>query len=203
MITTPVNIAILEDHPIVAEAISLRVQPFPVSFCHTIHSLNEIVTLPFKPSIIDLWIIDLELGKDSSWNLIENLCTVGSSVRVLVYTMYDSPWILWRLRRLGVDLIVSKSDPVEEFDRALKAYFSGESYISSTFRIADNGGHAVDITARERQVLSLLVEGLTTLEISQRLGVSDSTVCTYRKSLMEKFGVHKVAELINKSRGLT
>ena len=122
---------------------------------------------------------------------------------MLVYTMYDSPWILWRLRRLGVDLIVSKSDPVEEFDRALKAYFSGESYISSTFRKADNEEHAVDITARERQVLSLLVEGLTTLEISQRLGVSDSTVCTYRKSLMEKFGVHKVAELINKSRGLT
>ena len=58
------------------------------------------------------------------------------------------------------------------------------------------------LTKRENDVLGLLAKGLSTLDIAEALGVSESTVQTYRKSLMVKFGVHKIADLIAKSRGL-
>ena len=49
--------------------------------------------------------------------------------------------------------------------------------------------------AREREVLQLLAEGLTSSQIAQRLSVSTSTVETHRRNIMRKLDVHNVAEL--------
>jgi two-component system NarL family response regulator len=48
---------------------------------------------------------------------------------------------------------------------------------------------------REREVLQLLAEGLTSSEIAARLSVATSTVETHRRNLMRKLDLHNVAEL--------
>ena len=53
----------------------------------------------------------------------------------------------------------------------------------------------VALTAREREVLQLLAEGQSTKDIARTLGVSVKTVESYRQRVMEKLGLHSVAEL--------
>ena len=52
------------------------------------------------------------------------------------------------------------------------------------------------LTCREREVLQLIAEGLTSKEIAGRLGVSPKTANTHRASLMEKLGIHKAPSLV-------
>lgn len=59
----------------------------------------------------------------------------------------------------------------------------------------------VQVTRREREVLKLLAEGLTTHEISERLFISTHTVDSHRKNLLSKFGVRNTTSLLHKALG--
>lgn len=198
---TAYNVVILEDHPIVAEGIRAHLADMPVAHCYIASSLEEAAALPFNHTVIDLWIVDLELGNGvSAWSLIESLLRHQSHTRILVYTMHASPWVLARLRKHGIRYAVCKSDPIDELHRAISALAENREYFSTTFRSAASRHDS--LTERELQVLAMLVHGADTPEIARDLGISANTVCTYRKNLMRKFDVHRVAELADKSRGL-
>jgi PAS domain S-box-containing protein len=57
---------------------------------------------------------------------------------------------------------------------------------------------AVDLTAREREIAALLIEGLTSKLIGKRLAISPRTVDVYRARLMRKFGASTTPELVHK-----
>jgi len=195
----PLNVIILDDHPVVTGAVRDKLAVYPVNIVGELRDIEGLVSLHIEPTKVDLWIIDLELGSANSWKLLEQLSKLPVVPGIMVYTMHDSPWIKERLTRLNVRYMVNKSDAIEELDNAFRAFFRGEPYYSSSFR----GNAEVDgLTARETEVLGLLVKGMSVAEIGVILNISESTVQTYRKSLMVKFGVHKLAELISKSRGL-
>lgn len=193
------NLVIIDDHPIVGLALRERLASYPVCVVGVLHRLEELETLPVEPSAIDLWIIDLELGSSNSWELIGQLSALPEPPGIVVYTMHGSPWTKERLSRLRVRYMVDKSDTIDELDNAIKAYFRGEPYISTSFRgnIEFEG-----LTLRETEVLGLLSRGFSTRDIAQELNISQNTVLTYRKSLMGKFDVHRVTDLISKTRGL-
>ena len=53
-----------------------------------------------------------------------------------------------------------------------------------------------DLTARQREVLQLIAEGLSTKEIAKELGISLKTAQTHRANVMDRVGVHKVSSLV-------
>jgi PAS domain S-box-containing protein len=55
-----------------------------------------------------------------------------------------------------------------------------------------------ELTAREREIAALLIEGLTSKRIGQKLGISPRTVDVYRARLMRKYGASTTPELVNK-----
>ena len=63
-------------------------------------------------------------------------------------------------------------------------------------RVDDRGGGAFSVlSAREREVLQLLAEGLSTKEIAGRLNLSAKTVESHRKAVMDKLEIRSIAEL--------
>ena len=61
-------------------------------------------------------------------------------------------------------------------------------------RDSDSSVYAL-LAPREREVLQLLAEGLTSPQIAERLHISTATVESHRRNLMGKLGIHSVAEL--------
>jgi DNA-binding NarL/FixJ family response regulator len=55
------------------------------------------------------------------------------------------------------------------------------------------------VTPREKEVVQLLAEGLNTIQIGQKLNISDTTVITHRNNLRKKLGCKNCAELIYKA----
>lgn len=73
-----------------------------------------------------------------------------------------------------------------------------ESFVASVLRKATTGPLNLyqTLSAREREVLQLCAEGLTSKAIGSRLGISYRTVEVHRANLMEKLGLHNVAEVV-------
>lgn len=198
------NVVVLEDHPIVAQGICDIVSAIKGVKSAVIASPADEDTAPGTATT--LYIVDLELGDGSGFDLIERLRRDGSNARILVYTMHEESWIKKRLQLYEIDGAVAKSEPVALLREAVAAIVEGERYFSPAFA-PDNEGQASAqqgsaVSDREKQVLRLICAGDTSEDISRKLGLSLNTVHTYRRRLLEKFNVANTAQLVYVTKGL-
>ena len=112
-----------------------------------------------------------------------------------------------RISRAGAAGFLSKADTSDELLRAIDTIHAGQRYVSPALAHhlvnlvaagqADPERAATKpLTSREREVLQLVAEGLSSKEIAVSLGVSTRTVESHRAKLMEKLGIHKASALV-------
>jgi two-component system NarL family response regulator len=98
---------------------------------------------------------------------------------------------------------VLKANAYDDLRRALDAARRGRSYLCADVTQSVVGASlravgatpAAQLSGREREVLQLLAEGLSSPEIGQRLFIATSTVETHRRNIMRRLGIHSVADL--------
>jgi two-component system nitrate/nitrite response regulator NarL len=119
--------------------------------------------------------------------------------KVVVLTGSNSSEALMEALAIGVTGYVRKDQPVPEIVSVLRAVATGETAVDGTLlkqlnrrtpSIPRQRRPSDALTARERDVADMLVDGLNTEEIMRRLGVSQSTVRTHVQSILIKLGVH-------------
>ncbi|MEK6373307.1 MAG: response regulator transcription factor [Acidobacteriota bacterium] len=125
--------------------------------------------------------------------------------RVVMLSMYEDEEFVWRALRLGASGYVAKSAAVAELEAALRAVDAGEVYISPTLRTAANDAQArkvgegdpqLRLTPRQREILQMIAEGMTSREIGETLHIHIKTVESHRMHLMKRLGIHDVAGLV-------
>jgi DNA-binding NarL/FixJ family response regulator len=126
--------------------------------------------------------------------------------RVVALSMNSDRRYVHAMFEAGAWAYLVKSSAADELIRAIRAVARDEKYVSpavanalvETFvhgQTAPTGEPRSALSPREREVLQLLAEGLTSKEIATRLDVAASTVETYRKQIMAKLDLRSVAEL--------
>lgn len=154
----------------------------------------------------DLLIVDLSMP---GMNGIEVIRTVRAQVpetRVIVLSIHgDEPHVREALRA-GAMAYVLKEALADDFLHAITQVAAGQRYLSP--RLAerairsfagegqDAGTEAEGLSPREREVLALVAEGLTSAAIAERLGIGVRTVEWHRARLLHKLGLHTVADLV-------
>ena len=125
--------------------------------------------------------------------------------RVIMLSMYEEEEFVWRALRLGAAGYVAKSSAAEELETALRTVENGEVYISPPLRTTANEEQArrrddTDphrrLTPRQREILQLIAEGMTSREIAEELKIHIKTVESHRMHLMKRLGIHEVAGLV-------
>jgi DNA-binding NarL/FixJ family response regulator len=106
----------------------------------------------------------------------------------------------------GVSAYVLKDADPEELGLALRAVARGETYLSPAVSkqvIADyrkqagaTTGPAASLSARQREVLQMIAQGMTTKAIAKKLRISSKTVEGHRALMMERLDIHDVASLV-------
>ena len=128
-------------------------------------------------------------------------------VKVLVLTQYDDKEYLLRLLRAGASGYVLKMAPARNVMAAVRLVHEGGVYLDTpdaTELLAQaiqekeppHSGSYESLTDREKEVLKLIVDGMTSKQIAEALCVSIKTVVTHRTNLMEKLGIHNRAHLV-------
>ena len=137
--------------------------------------------------------------------------------KILILSMHESKEYIAQVVRSGARGYLLKDSAPAELVAAIKAVHNGEVYFSPSVskvlvqEMTDGSRRPADgppqqhLTDREREVLSLIAEGLLNKQIADRLGIGVRTIETHRERIMRKLEIHTVAGLTKYaiSRGMT
>jgi DNA-binding NarL/FixJ family response regulator len=152
----------------------------------------------------DVLVLDLTMPGLDGFEVLKRAKAEHPELRILVLTMHASPEYVARAVREGADGYLLKDSAVQDLVAAIDAVMHGRAYFSPP--IQSQLGEILrterasrspirQLTEREREVLRLVAEGLSTKEIAARLTISTRTVETHRAHLMRKLGLRSVARL--------
>lgn len=153
----------------------------------------------------DLVVMDVVMKDLNGIEATARIREAHERVQVVALSSHADPRYVTAILRAGASAYVMKSNAYDELRRAVRAALCGRSYLCAevagvvveNVRAADPAaGSAYQVlTAREREVLQLVAEGLSAPQIAVRLHVSVHTVEAHRKSLARKLTFRSVAEL--------
>lgn len=189
------RILVVDDHPIVRKGIAALL-------CHTTTATiaeascaAEAIDISRKQSV-DIAVIDLELPDANGLQLITRLRCTMPKMRFVVYTMHEEPWIIDELQDANVDAIVLKGDDPYELQMAVESVKIGIGYYSSRFKkCADNAPE--HLTEREKEVLQMMCDGMSSKLIAEKMCVSENTVEYHRKQILRRIGAKNNVQAVS------
>ena len=140
-------------------------------------------------------ILAIEIGASVTLDTIGNLLSSIPSTRLVLWVDHVSGEFVSHCLALGVSGILSKRAGVESHIECFSRVAQGEVWIDRRIELSLAVASRIHLTPRERQIMSLLTQGLANKEIAWRLGISPGTVKVYLAKLFEKVGVGDRLEL--------
>jgi DNA-binding NarL/FixJ family response regulator len=187
----PISVAIVEDHPTFRMGLAALIESQPDMTVVAQFSSGEDVLATYKPGLASVVLMDLRLPGIGGVETILGLRARDPEIRVVVLTTYEADEDVFRAMQSGAKSYLLKDMATEEIAGTIRAVHRGGTEIPP--RIAERlaaRAQREDLTAREREVLELLVRGRSNKEIGAQLFISDETVKSHLKTLFAKLKVH-------------
>jgi DNA-binding NarL/FixJ family response regulator len=156
----------------------------------------------------DVVIVDLQMPVMNGIDTCEALLHKYPSVKIIVLTMFDAESYILHMIEMGVHAFLLKNAQPEELEKAVDRVIENDFYhnelIGATLRRSVREKMAlqrpflrnVDLSGREREILSLICKELTIREIGVKLSISENTVRNHRVRIMDKVGVKNTVGLV-------
>ncbi|WP_437187990.1 response regulator transcription factor [Planctomicrobium sp. SH668] len=201
----PWTILIVDDHPLVRKGmttlIGVESDLQVVGECAEMQEAIRLVG-ELHPSLV---IVDISLKSGNGLELIKHLINNYPQVKMLVCSMHDESLFAERCLRAGAGGYLNKDAAASYLVTAIRSIREGRAFVSPAMsekllsRIvgggASNQAPIETLTDRELEVFGLIGNGLTTRQISERLGLSYKTIESYRENIKAKLTLKNAAEL--------
>jgi DNA-binding NarL/FixJ family response regulator len=196
-----IGILVVDDHPIVRQGLVSTLEDEPdFQVVGAASSAEEALTLAawLRP---DLVLLDLELPGLGGVEAIPGLLAASPGSRVLVFTAYDTEERVLSAVRAGAGGYLLKGAAVAEIAAAIRTVAGGGTALapSAAARLASAvraPRGAGPLSAREREVLRLIAQGLPGKQIAGALGITERTVKFHTASLIRKLGADNRAQAV-------
>ena len=194
----PIRLMLVDDHPLVRDGLRARLEAVPgLSVVGEAGSAEAALDLAprVQPDVV---VMDIGLRGTSGIEATARLLQAMPGLRVLMLSMHDNPAYVQEALRAGARGYVLKDSPAEETVSAIRAVMAGETFVAAALAAQPAPPARGDdpITPREREVLALVAEGLSSREIGQRLAMGVRTVETHRTNLRRKLDLPSAAALV-------
>jgi DNA-binding NarL/FixJ family response regulator len=201
------RILIVDDHPAVREALTIRISRQPdLEVCGESADMSEALRLiaNIQP---DVAVIDISLKTGNGLDLIKRIKDRNDGVRILVWSMHSELLYAERALHAGALGYINKDQATDKIVEAIRRVLQGKVWLSEAMaerllqRTVGAGRQkvmhsSVDTLAdRELEVFLLIGQGVKTADIAERLRLSVKTVETYRDRIRQKLDLNDGAEL--------
>ena len=153
-------------------------------------------------------IVDLSMPRISGLECIKEIRNREYPLKILVLTMYDAQYLKEAMKAGAMGYVEKQVLDIELFV-AVRTVAAGQRYLSpdnaefllDSLLVRDGGAVPEDdpyrlLSAREREVLKLIVHGHSMMQIGERLCLSVKTIDTYKTRVMEKLGCTRKSQLV-------
>ena len=204
----PTRVLIVEDHQVVAEGLAALINDQQdMQVVGQAGTVAESVALAaeLKPEVI---LVDFRLTDGTGADAATAIRQLRPETRLIFLTREDSDAARFAALEAGASGFIHKSRAAQDVVDAIRTVAGGGNLFTPR-GIAQllNNRREVEaqlekLTAREKEVLRLMAEGIASRDIASKLGISYTTVRTHIRSLGSKLGVHSKLEAIVKAREL-
>jgi len=157
-----------------------------------------------KELVPDIVLLDITMPGLSGLEVLERSKKQFPDLRVIILTVHDAGEYAMQALRAGANGYLPKSAAANELQLALEVVRRGETYVSGEvsrrtlleYSKGQTEHPLARLTPRQREILILIAEGLSTKDIGRRLDISAKTVESHRAQLMERLDIHDVAGLV-------
>ncbi len=188
--TDTIRILLVDDHHIVRQGLAALLKTVPGFSIVAEASDGEQAVDQFRKHHPDVTLMDLRLPKLNGVEAITRIRQEFPPARIIVLTTFDGDEDIYRAMQAGAKGYLLKGMDLNELTDAVKIVHAGKSRIPSKVaeKLAERMSGAT-LTARELEVLHLIVAGKSNKEIGNALFISEATVKTHVNSLLSKLGV--------------
>lgn len=197
-----ITLAIVDDHPIVIEGLLklldnkeyLRVAGYFTTGAGIIEFM--------KASPVDIVLLDISLPDMNGMDLCKEIKILSPGTRVLILSNHSERSIIMQALQNGASGYLLKNASSAELTASIQEALSGQITFSKEVKeiIARPSANELkgipQLTKREKEILHMISEGVTTAGIAEQLSLSPLTIETHRRNLLQKFEVKNVAALI-------
>jgi DNA-binding NarL/FixJ family response regulator len=187
-----IRVAVVDDHPVLRDGIASLLAGQPdlevVARGETVDDARAIL----QSADVDVLVLDVRLGTSSGLNALQQRAAEAKPA-VVVLTAYAYPQYAQAALRLGASGFVLKNAPIGELLGAIRTAAGG----GLSFGVRP--GEPVALTAREFDVVRLVVEGRSNDEIAAELGIASKTVETHLRRVFERLDVGSRTELATRA----
>ena len=199
-----VRILLLDDHALFRESVSRLLGAETglevIAHCGTIEEALEIL----RRKSIDLILLDFDLGERDGREFLRLAREQGFQGKILVVTAGVDARAVSELIRSGVSGVFRKHDSAALLAEGIREVMAGKVWLNqeelqttlNTDAASPPQVGARQFSEREREVLSLVFDGLANKEIAVRIGVSEGSVKSTLQQLFSKTGVRTRSQLV-------
>ena len=199
---------VIDDHAIVRLAIKMLLKENYVNIAvDETWSASQALAL-LEEHRYELVVMDLLMPQTDSTSLVEQILQRHPSTRILVFTMMAESIFATRYFQLGIKGFLNKDCEEKEILSAVEVILAEKKYLSPQLNnalidaslTARSENPFEDLSAREREVVRLLLKGKSPQQIKQVLNIEHSTVGTYKIRIFEKMKVTNIVDLLDIAR---
>ena len=201
------TVFIVDDHPVIRLAIRMLLEHEGYEIVGETDNGVDAMQM-VRECVPDLIILDISIPKLDGLEVLARFNAMNSTLKTLVLTAQSPTLFAMRCMQSGAAGYVCKQEELSELVSAIKAVFSGYNYFPSQALTPDKNENDnfseielfKQVNDRELMVLKLFAQGKTNKEIAAGMFLSNKTVSTYKKRLMQKLKAHSLVELIEMAK---
>ncbi|MCP1497214.1 DNA-binding NarL/FixJ family response regulator [Pseudomonas migulae] len=203
------NLLLVDDHSLIRAGVRALVLDIPgyavIGEANDGSQLLEMVER-LSPDIV---LLDISMKETGGLEALQRLKRVRPQSKVLILSMHTDPALIMQALESGAHGYLLKDTTATELEHALEALRNNERYLSPAIAhtvinqaLTRNQKHQPEpadshnLTARQLEILRLIVRGKSTREIANGLGLSIKTVETHRSQIMKRLQIYDVAGLV-------
>ncbi len=206
------NVLIIDDHPLVIDGIRTMLTDIDyLTVSGSARTASQALDFLEKYSRTDIILLDINLPDMDGLQLCSVIRQKNKTVKIIGLSYINEAGITTRFLKNGADGFLLKNMERQELIEAIERVMAGSTYLSpaASENIIEQItkpnpaiGNTPVLTRREKEILQLLYEGMKSSEIAQRLFLSNHTVDTHRKNMLQKFNVHNTQSLLKRVKEL-
>lgn len=197
-----IRVLLADDHPIVMAGFAMSLENLGLSIVGQAKTPQDAVA-QFNALQPDVCILDLRFGAQlTGLDAAKEIWQAQPKAHIIFLSQFDQDSLIKEAYRLGASAFVTKDCEVAELLMAVQRAHQGELYFMpaiaerlANLSVRGDASPQSLFDERELAIFTLMAEGLTNLEIAEKLALSSKTISNTSQSIKERLGLHRPAEI--------